>query len=153
MVAAQNERHVWGVVFEIDQRHVATLDKSEGYQHGRVENSYWRRECVVLIEGSEARPLKVQIYFGDPQPNPPLPNQAYKDQINAYIDIDKKNLPMFKAKMKEILYSDAELKRFQEVAGKPVWDKWVADNQSKFDAKGVLDTLLAEIDKAQKQKK
>ena len=79
--------------------------------------------------------------------------QAYKDQIEAYIDIDKVNLPLFKSKMKEVLYSDAELKRFQEVAGKPVWDKWVADNKGKFDAQGVLDTLLAEIEKAKAAKK
>jgi hypothetical protein len=39
------------------------------------------------------------------------------------------------------------------VAGKPVWDKWVADNKDKFDAQNVLDTLLAEIDKAKKAKK
>lgn len=77
--------------------------------------------------------------------------QAYKDQIQAYVDIDKVNLPLFKSKMQEILYSDAELKRFREVAGKPVWDKWVADNKGKFDAQGVLDTLLAEIEKAKKK--
>ncbi|MBN9260545.1 MAG: TRAP transporter substrate-binding protein DctP [Hyphomicrobium sp.] len=79
--------------------------------------------------------------------------QGYKDQINAYVEIDKKNLPMFKAKLKEVLYSEAELKRFREVAGKPVWDKWVVDNKDKFDAQNVLDTLLAEIEKAKKEKK
>lgn len=79
--------------------------------------------------------------------------KGYKDQIDAYVEIDKKNLPMFKAKLKEVLYSEAELKRFREVAGKPVWDKWVVDNKDKFDAQNVLDTLLAEIEKAKKEKK
>ena len=79
--------------------------------------------------------------------------KGYQDQIDAYVEIDKKNLPMFKAKLKEILYTEAELKRFREVAGKPVWDKWVADNKGKFDAQNVLDTLLAEIEKAKKEKK
>jgi hypothetical protein len=55
---------------------------------------------------------------------------------------------MFKQKLTEIRYSDADLKGFQEIAGKPVWDKWIADNQAKFDAKGVLDTLLKEIEAA-----
>ena len=45
-------------------------------------------------------------------------------------------------------YSEADLKRFREIAGKPMWDKWVADNKGKFDAQGVLDTLLKEIEKA-----
>ena len=42
-------------------------------------------------------------------------------------------------------YSDADLQKFEEIGGKPIWDKWVADNKSKFDAKGVLDALLNEI--------
>jgi TRAP-type C4-dicarboxylate transport system substrate-binding protein len=70
-------------------------------------------------------------------------------QIAAWQDKDKVNLPVFKQKMKEILYSPEELKRFQEIAGKPVWDKWIADNQSKFDAKGLFDFMMAEIKKAQ----
>ncbi len=34
-------------------------------------------------------------------------------------------------------------------SGRPVWDKWVADNKGKFDSQNVLDTLLREIEKAQ----
>ena len=65
------------------------------------------------------------------------------------MDIDKVNLPMFKAKLTEIVYSDADLKQFQDKIGRPVWDKWVADNKCKFDSQNVLDTLLREIEKAQ----
>jgi TRAP-type C4-dicarboxylate transport system substrate-binding protein len=70
-------------------------------------------------------------------------------QIKAWLDKDKVNLPVFKKKMKEITYSPDELKRIQEKAGKPVWDKWIADNQSKFDAKGVFEFMMAEVKKAQ----
>ena len=44
-------------------------------------NSYWRRERLVLLYGDAQRPLTVSAYFGDPQPNPPLPNAEYKDLI------------------------------------------------------------------------
>ena len=74
---------------------------------------------------------------------------AYAALINAYVEIDKVNLPMFKSKLTEIVYSDAELKQFQDKIGRPVWDKWVADNKGKFDSQNVLDTLLREIEKAQ----
>ena len=74
---------------------------------------------------------------------------AYATLIQAYVDIDKVNLPMFKAKLTEIVYSDADLKQFQDKIGRPVWDKWVADNKGKFDSQNVLDTLLREIEKAQ----
>jgi TRAP-type mannitol/chloroaromatic compound transport system substrate-binding protein len=74
--------------------------------------------------------------------------EANKAMIAAYREADKVNLPMFQQKLKEIRYSDADLKKFEQIGGKPIWDKWVADNQAKFDAKGVLDALLKEIDKA-----
>jgi hypothetical protein len=28
------------------------------------------------------------------------------------------------------------------VAGKPVWDQWVAENKDKFDAQGLIDLAL-----------
>jgi TRAP-type mannitol/chloroaromatic compound transport system substrate-binding protein len=74
---------------------------------------------------------------------------AYAHIIKAYVDIDKVNVPMFKKKLTEIAYTDAQLKEFQDQVGRPVWDKWVADNKGKFDAQNVLDTLLKEIAKAE----
>ncbi|KAB2920736.1 MAG: C4-dicarboxylate ABC transporter substrate-binding protein [Hyphomicrobiaceae bacterium] len=78
---------------------------------------------------------------------------AYAALVNAYVEIDKVNLPLFKSKLKEVVYTDAELKKFREVAGKPVWDKWVADNKGKFDAQNVLDTVVKEIEKAEAKHK
>ncbi|HRD74518.1 MAG TPA: hypothetical protein PK264_01060, partial [Hyphomicrobiaceae bacterium] len=60
-------------------------------------------------------------------------------------DVDKVNLPLFRARLKEVVYTPEELKVFQDKVGRPVWDKWVADNKAKFDAKKVLDDLLAAI--------
>ncbi|MFW5679975.1 MAG: C4-dicarboxylate ABC transporter substrate-binding protein [Pseudomonadota bacterium] len=76
-------------------------------------------------------------------------DEAYEAQVQAYIDIDEVNLPMFRERLTEIVYSDEQLRAFQERAGRPVWDKWVADNQDRFDAQGLLDFTLAEIEKAQ----
>lgn len=59
----------------------------------------------------------------------------------AYASADKKNLPEFEKKMEKITYSDDELKRFKEVAGKPVWDAWIEANKDKFDAQGVFDAV------------
>ena len=65
-----------------------------------------------------------------------------KAQIEAYVNIDKKNLPMLAQKLKPVTYTKAQLEEFRRVAGKPVWDKWVADNKDKFDAQGVLDLVF-----------
>lgn len=69
----------------------------------------------------------------------------------AYAEQDAKNLPMFEANMEKIVYSDEELERFREIAGKPVWDEWIAANSDKFDAQGVFDTVWELADKAKMQ--
>lgn len=66
----------------------------------------------------------------------------------AYAEQDKKNLPMFEKTMTKITYDDATLAEFKEVAGKPVWDAWIAENQDKFDAQGVFDAIWAYAEEA-----
>ena len=78
---------------------------------------------------------------------------GYAALIKAYVDIDQVNLPLFKSKLTEVVFSEADLQKFREVAGKPVWDKWIADNKGKFDAQGVFDTLVKEIEKAEAKHK
>ncbi len=68
--------------------------------------------------------------------------EVVKAQVQAYIDIDKKNLPMLEKRLTKIVYSDAELAAFRKAAGKPVIDKWIADNQSKFDAAGLVKLIM-----------
>ena len=80
-VVAEDGAQVWGVVYEIADLDVGKLDASEGFRPGRDKNSYYRRECLVFLNGEDHRPLTVSAYFGDPQPNPPLPNAAYKNLI------------------------------------------------------------------------
>jgi hypothetical protein len=72
---------LWGVVYEFADVDIGKLDKSEGYRPGREKNSYWRRECMVFLDGDEQGPLTVRAYFADPQTNTPPPNQAYKNLI------------------------------------------------------------------------
>ena len=98
--------------------------------------------AVMSKEAHAKLPPQYQKLLQEAQP------EAYKAMVEAYEAADKVNLPMFRQKLTEIRYTDADLARFREVAGKAVWDRWLADNQSKFDAKGVLDTLLREVETA-----
>jgi TRAP-type mannitol/chloroaromatic compound transport system substrate-binding protein len=104
-------------------------------------------ECaMVLNKDAYAKlPPQYQKLLMDLKP------AAYKVQIKAYHDIDEKNLPMFKAKLEEIVYSDEQLEEFRKIGGKPVWDQWVADNKDKFNAQGLLDLIFAEAQKAAKK--
>lgn len=72
---------IWGVVYHISEVDIGLLDTCEGYRPGREKNSYWRRECLVFLDGDESRPLTVHTYFADQQSDPPPPNRAYKDQM------------------------------------------------------------------------
>src|SRR5690606_27187170 len=74
-----------------------------------------------------------------------------RTQIQAYIDIDKQNLPMREKRLEEVTYSEAQLEEFRRIAAKPVWDEWVAQNKHKCDAQGVLDLLRATAREAMKR--
>src|ERR1035437_3658265 len=78
---AKDGSRVWGVVYEIADLDAGKLDASGGFNPGRAKNSYYRRECLVFLDGEDPRPLTVSAYFGDPQPTPPRPNAAYKNLI------------------------------------------------------------------------
>jgi TRAP-type mannitol/chloroaromatic compound transport system substrate-binding protein len=69
----------------------------------------------------------------------------------AYAEQDAKNLPEFEANMTKIVYSDEDLAQFKEIAGKPVWDEWIAANSDKFDAQGVFDAIWKLADEAKLQ--
>lgn len=59
----------------------------------------------------------------------------------AYAEQDDINLPEFEKNMTKIVYSDEELAKFKEIAGKPVWDEWIEANKDKFDSQGVFDAI------------
>jgi TRAP-type C4-dicarboxylate transport system substrate-binding protein len=68
-------------------------------------------------------------------------DEAAQAQIQAYIDIDKKNIPMLKEKLKEVVYTDEQLDEFRKMAGKPVIDEWIKENEGKFDARGLVELI------------
>jgi len=63
-------------------------------------------------------------------------------QVQAYIDIDKENLPMLEGKLNKVVYTDAELAAFRKAAGQPVIDRWIEANKAKFDADGLIKLIL-----------
>jgi TRAP-type C4-dicarboxylate transport system substrate-binding protein len=51
---------------------------------------------------------------------------AYTVLKAAYKAADDRNIPLFKAKLTFIRYTDAELEEFRRVGAQPVWDDWTA---------------------------
>lgn len=95
-------------------------------------------DCPVLFNKTayEALPDQYQKLLGDIRP------EVVEAQVQAYIDIDKKNYPMLDAKLKKVVYTDEQLAEFRKAGGKPIIDAWIAENQDKFDAKGLVDMVM-----------
>jgi len=76
-------QEIWGAVFDISEEDLRRMDESEGYQPGRPlnENAYFREQREVLRDGKQGQPVLVWLYFASREPNPPLPNAAYKQQL------------------------------------------------------------------------
>jgi gamma-glutamylcyclotransferase (GGCT)/AIG2-like uncharacterized protein YtfP len=74
-------KEIWGAVFDISEADLHRMDDSEGYREGRPlkENAYLREQRQVCSKTGE--PLLVWLYFANREPNPPLPNAAYKRQL------------------------------------------------------------------------
>ena len=72
-------------------------------------------------------------------------DEAAKAQIQAYIDIDKVNLPMLEEKLKKVTYTEEQLAAFRKAAGKPVIDEWITENQGNFDARGLVELIYTTV--------
>ena len=68
-------------------------------------------------------------------------------QIQAYIDIDKTNLPMLQSKLKEVRYSEEQLAAFRAAAGKPVIEVWIEENKGAFDARELVQLIFSTVGK------
>ena len=66
-------------------------------------------------------------------------------QKQAYADADRVNLPMLRKRLREIRYSEEQLAAFRVLAGKPVIENWIAQNQERFDARGLVQTMFAAV--------
>lgn len=74
-----------------------------------------------------------------------LKEGAYKAIEAAYIEKDKKNEAKWGAansKVKMIKIPEDQMAEFRKIAGKPVWDKWVADNKGKIPSQELLDLVF-----------
>lgn len=95
-------------------------------------------ECpIVFSKSSWAKlPAQYQKLITDAKA------EVDREQVKAYVEIDKKNLPMFQQRLKPVTYTKAQLEEFQRVAGKPVWDKWVEENKGRFNGQELIDAIL-----------
>ncbi len=74
-----------------------------------------------------------------------LKDGAYKAINDAYVEKDKKNEAKWGAsdsRVKMIKIPEDQMTEFRKIAGKPVWDKWVADNKGKIPSQELLDLVM-----------
>lgn len=73
-----------------------------------------------------------------------LKDGAYKAINDAYDEQDKANIARWKeeGKLQLVEIPENEMAEFRKIAGKPVWDAWVKDNEGKIPAQELLDLVL-----------
>ena len=101
-------------------------------------------ECPLVfgIKAYEALPPQYRQLLRD------IRASLIQGQIQAYVDVDEENLPMLRRTLVEVRYADEELARFRAVAGRPVIDAWIAANQHRFDARGLVEAIYAAVGRA-----
>lgn len=74
---------------------------------------------------------------------------AYAKQRDAYDEADKKAIPLFEKRKLEVVKISPEMReKLIATAGRPVWDKWVAETEAKgLPGKAALDQALELIKK------
>jgi TRAP-type C4-dicarboxylate transport system substrate-binding protein len=77
------------------------------------------------IDAYEALPAQYKTIMAEVLPG------SYQAMIDDYKKKDKKNLAAWRAnpKLTEVKFSEADLKKFRELGGAPVWKQWVEDNK------------------------
>jgi cation transport regulator ChaC len=76
---------VWGGIYEIPELERERLESREGFKPNRPPslNSYVPKDVIVFEDGDLAKPLNVITFIANPQANPPLPSNDYKNLIIA----------------------------------------------------------------------
>lgn len=95
-------------------------------------------DCPVVFNKAayDALPAQYKKLLDDIRP------EVVDAQVQSYIDIDKKNYPMLDEKLKKVVYTDEQLAAFRKAGGQPVINVWIAENQDKFDAQGLVDMVM-----------
>jgi TRAP-type C4-dicarboxylate transport system substrate-binding protein len=67
----------------------------------------------------------------------------YTATKEAYRKADERDVPIFDKTLERVTCTPEMLKPFEEKAGRPVWEKWVADNKANgLPAQAALDLFL-----------
>lgn len=80
-----HSQQVWGVVFDVTEEHMASLDRHEGFRGAGDQHNEYDRETVTVDlvrpdDGSVPRRLRAATYFARSS-NPQPPSRRYLDTI------------------------------------------------------------------------
>ena len=101
-------------------------------------------DCPIAfsINAYESLPPQYKTLLDD------VKEDVIETQIQAYIAMDEKNLPMLRRELVEIRYSEADLAEFRAAAGRPVIEAWIEENQDRFDAREIIEAIFGAVGQA-----
>ena len=74
----QKNHNLWGAVFDITENELKRIDKNEGYEENRKNNSYERTKIIVIK--SDGTKIDVLTYRANPK-GTFTPSQDYMDKL------------------------------------------------------------------------
>ncbi|MBN2034423.1 MAG: gamma-glutamylcyclotransferase [Deltaproteobacteria bacterium] len=81
-IVPDEKKDVWGIVYQITERDLETLDQYEGFQPGRAKNPYIQTEVVVFAKGASNNPITAITYIVQDKAEKHIPpNREYLDLI------------------------------------------------------------------------
>lgn len=95
---------------------------------------------VLSIEAYEQLPRQYKDLLDS------IKESVLEDQRLAYEEIDKVNLPMLREQLQEVRYTEADLRDFRTRFGNLVIEEWITENEQKFDARGLVETVFSAVD-------
>lgn len=108
--------------------------------HFGIVNNAW-----VFSQSAYAKlPAPYKKLMDDAKP------EFYRVAKEVYRKADERNIPLFDKTLERIAFTPETLQPFIDKAGKPVWEKWVADGKAKgLPSQQALDFVLKEAKAAQ----
>ncbi|MCY3755020.1 MAG: TRAP transporter substrate-binding protein DctP [Alphaproteobacteria bacterium] len=92
---------------------------------------------IMSVTAYNALPDEYRALFNDD-----MKWNSYKALIDAYVEADKKWIPIYEKAMTRVEFTKEQHAEFVKIGAQPVWDEWVAANKDKLPAQELLDFVL-----------
>lgn len=110
---------------------------THGLQFGVIHNAWLASDGAYEALPAEYKQMLEEARDGQ-----------YEASKAAFREADEKWIPIFDQMLERVTISTEQQKQYQEIAGRPVWDKWIEETSARgLPAREAIDLILASAEK------